>query len=53
MASTDTRDRTGIARIVHRLQLDDKPADPAHDSHWQAWQRQLPDWEFRTWQACQ
>jgi hypothetical protein len=52
MASTDTRDRTGIARIVHRLQLDDKPADPAHDSHWQAWQRQLPDWEFRSWQAA-
>lgn len=55
MASTDIQDRARmvrIARIVHRFQPGDKPVDPTHDRHWQAWQRQLPDWEFRTWHAA-
>jgi hypothetical protein len=54
MASTDIRDRAPVARIarlVHRIELDGRAAGPAHDSHWQAWQRQLPDWEFLTWRA--
>jgi hypothetical protein len=52
MASSDTRDRPHIARIVHRLHSGDKDIEAAHEAHWQAWQRQLPDWEFRTWQAA-
>lgn len=51
MASNDTRDRARITRIVHRLQLADAAPNPAHEGHWQAWQRQLPDWAFITWNA--
>lgn len=51
MASIETQDRPRIARIVHRLQPGDEPAHVTHERHWQAWQRQLPDWEFRTWSA--
>lgn len=49
MTSIDNTGRPRIARIVHRLDLAGAPIAPAHEAGWQAWQRQLPDWEFRTW----
>lgn len=39
-----------IPHIVHRVQLGGRAPSAQHERHWQAWQRQLPDWEFRTWQ---
>lgn len=49
MDSSETRRRP---RIVHRLHLGEDAIPDAHESHWQAWQRQLPDWEFRTWREA-
>lgn len=49
MTSTDKTGQPRIARIVHRLDLAGAPVTPAHENAWQAWQRQLPDWQFLTW----
>ncbi|MEW6369930.1 MAG: glycosyltransferase [Pseudomonadota bacterium] len=38
-----------IPRVVHRIWFGDKTIPAEYESYWQAWQRQLPDFEFRTW----
>lgn len=41
-----------IPRVVHRIWFGDKPIPAEYETYWQAWQRQLPDFEFRTWREA-
>ncbi|WP_119157496.1 FkbM family methyltransferase [Caldimonas tepidiphila] len=38
-----------IPRIFHRVWFGDKPIPEEYESWWAGWQRQYPDYEFRTW----
>jgi FkbM family methyltransferase len=51
VTTTDRKAAAAIPKIVHRIWLDAGPMPAHHELHWQAWQRQLPDHEFRTWRA--
>lgn len=42
-------DYTTIPRVVHRIWFGPKPIPDEYQKYWEAWQRQLPDFEFRTW----
>lgn len=40
-----------LPKIVHRIWLNDGVPPPDDEVYWDAWRRQLPDFEFRTWRA--
>jgi mannosyltransferase OCH1-like enzyme len=39
----------GAPTIFHRIWFGTRPIPAAYEAYWQAWQRQFPDSEFRTW----
>jgi len=41
-----------IPRVVHRIWFGDKAMPAEYEKYWEAWQRQLPDFEFRTWREA-
>jgi len=41
-----------IPRVMHRIWFGDKPIPEQYEAYWAAWQRQLPDFEFRTWREA-
>ena len=38
-----------IPKVIHRIWFGSKPIPDDYQSYWEAWQRQLPDFEFVTW----
>lgn len=38
-----------IPKIIHRIWFGNAPIPTAYENYWAAWQRQLPDYGFRTW----
>lgn len=41
-----------IPRVVHRIWFGDKPIPEQYERYWAAWQRHLPQFEFRTWREA-
>lgn len=41
-----------IPRVIHRIWFGDKVMPEEYEKYWKAWQRQLPDFEFRTWREA-
>lgn len=44
--------RPAIPRVIHRIWFGSKPVPVEYEKYWEAWQRQLPDFEFRTWREA-
>lgn len=40
---------TTIPRLIHRIWFGPEPIPERYENWWSAWQRQYPDFEFRTW----
>ena len=38
-----------IPRVMHRIWFGDLPIPEHYEKYWEAWQRQYPDFAFRTW----
>jgi len=38
-----------IPKIIHRIWFGSHPIPPQYEAWWQGWQRQLPNYEFMTW----
>ncbi len=38
-----------IPKLIHRIWLGPKPIPAAYENYWRAWQRQHPDYTFKTW----
>jgi FkbM family methyltransferase len=38
-----------IPRVIHRIWFGDASIPDAYEKYWEAWQRQYPDFVFRTW----
>lgn len=41
-----------IPRVMHRIWFGDRPIPAQYEQYWAAWQRQYPDFEFRTWREA-
>ena len=38
-----------IPKLIHRIWFGQNPIAPAYENYWLAWQRQHPDYTFKTW----